>query len=503
MKRYIFKALFLLMAFSFATCTDLEEEPVGILSPVGFFNSTRDVETAIFGSYGLIASESMYGRKLVLTLQLRGDMCDIGDRGTPARRQQVNDFNMDALNGMVTAFWPRMYQVIASANSAISGAEGLGLSEDVGNPLIAEARFVRAFTYYHLVRLFGDIPYIDFFIDNPESVTELSKTSAAEVYTNIIADLEFAKQWLPDEQPASTRTRPSKGTAAAYLSSVYLTNQDFSKAYEEAKWVIDNKGRFGYGLMGDFQELFDATNADGLAEHLFIADFLGNQTGPSNQNTDWMGPITGIRGSDDQGWSVSVPAMGVFDSWDERDYRRTVSMDDTTLVDGEPIPYTEFANTQRPHIAKFMRFCGNSRGDCGQSDNNYPAMRYAEVLLIAAEALNETSGPTAEAQGYVNEIRARARNWAGTMTNFPEDVPGGLSADEFRTLVLEERRIELAFEFKRLYDIKRRDMGNEFFKGTNSLEPHDNFDPSRDYLFPLPADELDRNGNLGPQNPGY
>ena len=118
-----------------------------------------------------------------------------------------------------------------------------------------------------------------------------------------------------------------------------------------------------------------------------------------------------------------------------------------------------------------MRFCGNSRGDCGQSDNNYPAMRYAEVLLIAAEALNETSGPTAEAQGYVNEIRTRARNWAGTMTDFPEDVPGGLSTDEFRVLVLEERRIELAFEFKRWYDIKRRDIGNQAFTGLTRWSP--------------------------------
>ena len=174
MKKIIYKVLFVLLAFFLATCTDLEEEPVGVLAPEGFFKSAKDVETAIFGTYGLIASEGMYGRKLVLTLQLRGDMCDIGDRGTPARRQQVNDFDMDALNGMITAFWPRMYQVIASANSAIAGAEGLGLSEEIANPLIAEARFVRAFTYYHLVRIFGDIPYIDFFFFYSAIVNDIS-----------------------------------------------------------------------------------------------------------------------------------------------------------------------------------------------------------------------------------------------------------------------------------------------------------------------------------------
>jgi hypothetical protein len=131
-------------------------------------------------------------------------------------------------------------------------------------------------------------------------------------------------------------------------------------------------------------------------------------------------------------------------------------------------------------------------------------MRYAEVLLIAAEALAEINGgPNAEAEGYLNEVRARARNWDGKITTFPEDVPTGLSKDAFIDLVLDDRRLELAFEFKRWYDIKRRDLGVEVFTGPASLEPHPNFDPARDYLMPLPRTELAINPNLLPQNPGY
>src|SRR5690606_28662376 len=115
-----------------------------------------------------------------------------------AERQQVNDFNMDADNGMVRVFWPTVYQTISAANAAISGAETLGLPESEINPLIAEARFIRAFCYYHLVRTFGDIPYIDFFINDPATVRDISKTPASEVYSGIIADFEFAKEWLPD-----------------------------------------------------------------------------------------------------------------------------------------------------------------------------------------------------------------------------------------------------------------------------------------------------------------
>lgn len=100
-------------------------------------------------------------------------------------------------------------------------------------------------------------------------------------------------------------------------------------------------------------------------------------------------------------------------------------------------------------------------------------------------------------------MRARARNWAGKATTFPEDVPSGLSKADFINLVLDDRRLELAFEYKRWYDIKRRQLGVEVFTGPNSLEPHPNFDPSRDYLMPLPRTELAINPNLLPQNPGY
>ncbi len=515
MKRIIIKLV--LIATSLVIiggCTDLKEEPIGLLAPEAFFKSAADVETAVLGTYADICSERYYGRKLVLSLQLRSDMCDIGDRNTPGRRQQVNDFNMDSNNGMVTAFWPRSYKIIGSANAALSGAESLESNSDQLEALKGEARFIRAFVYYHLVRIFGDIPYIDFFIEDPASIKEISKTPAAQIYESIIADLEFAKLSLPDNHSGGLRTRPTKGTAAAYLASVHLTLGNHQSAYDEAKFVIDNKATFGYELVSDFAHLWDATMQDGIAEHILAMDFKSNVSGSGGTNTDWMGPITGIRDFKNDyvnaGWSVSVPNLNVYMTWDERDYRREVSFIDSGLVktaDGfEWAGWDRFApnhGSSRPHIAKYYEKCGDSRGDCGFSDNNYPAFRYAEVLLIAAEALNEVSGPTDEARGYVNQLMARARNWNGAMTDFPADVDPSLTKEQFRDRVIEERRLELAFEYKRWYDIKRLQLGDQVFKGSNSLEPHDNFDGSRDYFFPLPQDELDRNENLLPQNPGY
>lgn len=505
MKNIINKSLVLTLIIGVLSCTDLQEEPIGLLAPEAFFKSVNDVETAVLGSYAYIASEQFYGRKLVLSLQLRSDMCDIGDRNTPGRRQQVNDFNMDSNNGMITAFWPRAYQIIGAANAGIAGAELVGEPADKLNELKAEATFIRAFVYYHLVRVFGDIPYIDFFISNPEEIKEISKTPETTVYDNIIADLEFAKSNLPDSY-GGLRSRPTRGTAAAYLASVYLTIGNDQKAYDEAKWVMDNKEKFGYDLMPDFADLYDGYNSDGLAEHIFMVDFLGLVTGSGNVNTDWMGPITGIRSvslaNTNAGWSVSVPAFSVFDTWDERDYRRKVSFVDSAFIDDVLVGYDQFApnhGSPRPHQGKYWRIAGNHRGDGGQSDNNYSAMRYAEVLLIAAEAADNLGGKDAEVMSYINELRARARNWAGAPVTFPEDVTGG----DLTATIREERRLELAFEYKRWYDIKRWGIGDEVFKGANSLEPHDNFDSNRDYYFPLPQDELDRNENLKPQNSGY
>jgi hypothetical protein len=500
MKSIYAKILFVTVFLSVVSCVELDEKPVGIFAPDTFFNTKKDAETALLGAYGMIATEALFGRQYTCALEFRSDMTDIGNRGTAADRIQINDFNMDSNNGTVRVVWLTFYQVIAAANATIAGSNSLGLAETEINPIIAEARFIRAFSYYHLVRFFGEIPYIDYNVTDPSSVSRISKTSVNDIYANIITDLEFAKEWLPEKQAGDVRTRASKGTAATYLASVYLTRGEYQNAYDEAKYVIDNKGLFGYTLEADFQNLYRAQNAGTIKETIFAMDFLG-QTNSGNQNEDYMAAMTGVLNYQ-AGFGVNVPALAVYQTWDERDYRRKVSFEDSLVWNGVKEPYTKFT-TPRPHPAKWRRFPGNSQPDGRMSDHNYPDFRYAEVLLIAAEALAEVSGVTDEARGYVNEVRARARNWAGVISTFPEDVEDGLTDEEFIDLVLEERRLELAFEWKRWHDIQRRQLGDEVFLGPDALEPRANFDATRDYLFPLPATDLAINPNLKPNNSGY
>ncbi|TXF90376.1 RagB/SusD family nutrient uptake outer membrane protein [Neolewinella aurantiaca] len=498
------KYLILLVGFAMVGCSDLVEEPVGLLAPDGFFKSTDDIQTAVDGSFTHAINEKFWGRKLSIALMLRSDMVDLASNET--RRVENNEFTTLASNGMISEFWPKTYQGIAAANQAIAGAENVDVAEELKNPVTAQAYFIRAFYYFHLVRLFGDVPYIDAPIADAAAAASISKTPAAEVYQNIISDLEYAKTWLPNTQ--SSRAIPAKSAASSYLALVHLTMGNYDQAFAEAKEVIDNAATYDLALEPDFQVLFDANQIDGSKEPIFALDY--NNVEAPNNAYDQIAPMTGIRGDDRNsggGWSVAVPTLEVYTTWPAGDYRRAVSLDEEVSIGGTQVSFTNFDISghqfakNNPYIAKYTRFPGPfARGNARATSHNYSMIRYAEVLLIAAEAAVELND-NASATNYINQVRARARSggsWNDTEPSaVPADITGTVTVDD----VLEERRYELAFECKRWYDIVRRRIGDEVFSASG-LEGEKEFFTADDYLLPLPADELERNPNLT-QNPGY
>ena len=517
MKAY--KFLLLLIGLSITGCSDLEEEPVGLLAPEGFFQTPKDIQTAVDGALTHAINEKFWGRKLSIALMLRSDMVDLASDET--RRVEMNELTTLGNNGMISEFWPKTYQGIAAANQAIAGAELVGATDELKNPIIAQAYFVRAFYYFHLVRQFGAIPYIDAPITDADAAATISKTLAAEVYANIIADLEFAKTWLPDTQ--ASRAMPSKAAASSYLALVYLTmagtddNANFKKAFDEAQEVINKRGDYKLELEADYQTLFDATKIDGSLEPIFALDY-NNFEAPDNAY-DQIAPMTGIRGDDRNsggGWSVAVPALAVYDTWDAGDYRRAVSMDDATKFDDDndettpsvEYPYTQFGIApgslhkfakQRPYIAKYTRFPGPfARANARATSHNYSMIRYAEVLLIAAEAAVELDD-NASAIKYLNEVRTRARLGGSWKSTGPSATPADHTGTVTVADVMEERRLEFAFEGKRWYDIARRKMGAAPYNvfSASGLEGDKPGFSADDYLMPIPADEIERNPNLG------
>ena len=487
-------------------CSDLKEEPIGLLSPEGFFKTTGDIQIAVDGSLTHAINEEVWGRKLSCALLLRSDMSILNS--TETRRLEMDQHSITGDNEMVYDPWKRMYQGIAAANVAIAGANDVDVAEQVKNPVTAQAYFVRAWYYFHLVRLFGDIPYISEPISDLEAASSISTTSEADVYKNIIADLEFAKEWLPDN--SASAAIPDKAAAGSYLALVYLTKSDYANAWAEAKEVIDNAGAYGLALDPDFQTLFNARKIDASPEPIFALDY--NNVQADDNAYDQIAPMTSPRGLDvEGGWSVISPTMEVFNSFDDADYRKRVSFRTRGVMSGTEVDYTTFgdytthiAGNNRPYIAKYERFPGDfARGSKRATSHNYSMLRYAELLLIAAEAAVELND-NPSALMYMNMVRERARQ-GGESTNGGDVLetiaPSAVPADFVGTVtvadVLEERRIELAFEMKRWYDIKRRQLGDVVFGAGGYEGAKSEWNASEDYDTPIPQDEIDANPNLG------
>ena len=491
----------ILIALVIQSCTDLVEEPKGQLAPKGFFKTSEDVEAAINGAYAEWVTTQVE-KEYFLALMLRSDMVDIGDRNTTGDRVALNDFSMDANNSLIRQTWIRLYQSISAANTAIKASRNIEADEEVKSELEAKARFIRAFTYFHLVRAFGNVPYLDEPIESSEAFDAITQTSSDVIYDMIIDDLIFSKMHLPIAHQSGTRNLGTQGAAITLLADVYLTRGMFTEAADEARSIINNVASFDYSLASNYQDLFNANVVRNLKEPIFTYELKNTLNQGAYNQADGMINLTRIRDTAPRSLSVAVPSLAVYDSWDNRDYRKAVAFEDSVIISGVKTALVDTnIRVPRPHIAKYFRYPGpQEAGDDRSSDHLYHMYRYADVLLIAAEAIAESEGATTEAIGYVNEIRARARFNGVSTSTYPEDVSASIADNDFIDVVREERRLEFAFEFKRWYDLKRWGVLNEAFEGSGALEPH-TVDNTRDYLFPLPQIEVDVTGFR--QNDGY
>lgn len=485
------------------TSTHTEEVEIKTL----YYTTKEELEAAVDWTYTLLAHENIYGRKLTLALMVRSDMVTIGDISTSSNRIECDQMIMNVSNNdLVDTFWPRGYELIDTVYTIVedAGKDIEIIEESEVNELLAEARFSRALMHYHFVRLFGQIPLRLTSNRNLDQDFTVFESTTEEVYQSIIEDLTFAKTHLPDN--ITFRIRPSKSSAAGMLASVYLTLEDWQNAYNEASTVI-NAG--DYSLEANYEDLFGA--AEGGNEILFEIDNVGEGVEDVNLSDDFLGPMTGQRGDErwiyGDGWSVLVPSEGVHTTW-SNDYRKAVSLDTVMTFNGDPdYFYTDWdladsRNVTRPYIAKYYRATGQAGYPAGtnlrNSETNYIVMRYAEVLLIAAEAAYEL-GNTNDAVNYINQIRSRARAANGIPRTIPADITfAGLTLD----VILEERRIELAFEYKRWYDIQRRKMGELVYYGLGAIDLERQPFEVTDYLFPKPQSAIDAYPNIF-QNPGY
>jgi hypothetical protein len=389
---------------------------------------------------------------------------------------QLSTFTHGPDNGTVYDVWKQHYKAITLANIAIERIPPIVMDETLKARLLNEAKFLRALLYFDLVRMFGTIPLV---LHEVESVTpQVAEVEA--IYTQIIKDLTDAEN-LPAEQ-ADGRGRATKGAAKALLAKVYLTREDYENVVVKTQEVMD----LGiYDLWDNYADIYKIQNR-GLREAIFSVGF-GDAGGSI---TFWEVSQFHVRllpaalvnakiTTNTLGWQIPTPALAA--AFEPGDERAPVTVFNAF---NETVAGTSYNVTfDKYYFRKYWDVTVPGEFQAKESNQDFPLLRYADVLLMRAEALNELGSP--DAYDYLNEVRNRAE--LGDLS--------GLTPEQFKDAVLKERRLEFAAEGHRWFDLARTGK----LESLVPLAKPDAAPRPSHYLFPIPQRERDLNTNL-PQN---
>ncbi len=481
------------------SCSDfLDEEDASNFTTDTYFTKAEHAESAVNGIYEPLIpiTNSGFGGGTWLMLEFATGLANTS-LGQATDIYLVKDLINNSDNGYGNSFWNEYYSGISRANLAIEKIPDINMNETEKQNYLAEAKFFRAYYYFGLVRMFGNIPIITSSIDLKSEQLFPEQAAPEAVYDLIISDLtEAENSGLPWRDESG---RVSMGAVKTLLADVYLTmagyplqkTENYALAAAKAKEVIDS-GEFR--LFDTYGELHDPATKN-TGEYIFMTQFAANI-----QSGNWQPAILpynlGIS-------AYSAQTGGIFstnefaNSYETGDKRAEEKQFYFTSYSLDA-DRTDSTNLGAPYIFKLFDIQANE--ESAQSDLNWCIYRYADVLLIYAEALNEANGgPTAEAYDAVNQIRQRAEL----------DDLTGLSQDTFREAVRIEQVHELSFENKTWYDMARwRKAYNpetnvlEDFIGHNFTYLPNKALTERELLFPIPTAEMQNNPNLT-QNPGY
>ena len=466
-----------LSVFAFTSCTDLNENPASLITTEQFYKTESDALSAVTSVYNAALNNgglTMYNRLFHLAFEIMSDDAIAGLRVTNADVRSISVLSHSTTNDRVDELWRESYVAINRANIAIERIPQIEMDATLRTRLVNEAKFLRGLLYFNLVRLWGDVPLI---LTETSSLDkdkiQVSRTPKEEVYQQIIKDLTDAEA-LPNAFSGGDAGRATGGAAKSVLAKVYLTRQEWAKAAAKSLEVIN--GPYGYDLFENFADVFNVATKNGK-EHIFSVQCKSNINGQGNRLASSATPV-GIPGVASAG--TDEPHASVYELYSTTDKRRNVTFF-TSLVS----PTTGKEITFPPRFFKY--FDPAQIGNPTESATNIPVIRFAEVLLIYADAVNETGGTTPEAYASINKVRKRAGLSA----------LAGLTKDTFREAVYLERRLELMFEFQRWFDLvrtKRMITALHAAGKTNAAEKH--------YLHPIPQREIDLNPKLV-QNPGW
>lgn len=481
-KKYIIAAAFLILGAITQSCSNdfvdvspTEAIPESALGEI--YNNDEGANNLVTAIYAKFLDWNM---STFAWIGVTSIVSDDADKGSSASDSGSDKDILDALN--FTASTPSFkelfasnYQGINRCNQALKYLPQLDKADPkLRERLAGEAKFLRAFMYFTLVRSFGGVPLVDHVpvtgVEADKLMT-LTRKSKEEIYAFIEKDLKDAADVLPT---ATGGARATKGAAHALLAKVYLYQKKWQMAVDETNLVT------GYSLTPNFQEIYKVSGENN-SESIFEINGSGGTAGRAIQQ---YSQVQGARGTTGWGWGFATPTQGLYDAYSPTDTRRDVTIihRDMTLYDG----YYVGPNTDNKFY-NYKAYSSNYR-DQASTDVNIRYLRYAEVLLIRAEAMNEL-GQTSAAIPFLNQVRNRAQIGSSP----------AVSQADVRADIWKQRRLELAFEHDRWFDLVRTGQAQAAMAADGGKV----FQVGKHEVFPLPQDFIMEAGGLSQQNPNY
>lgn len=495
------------------SCQDnfLSLTPDSELGADDFYQTQEQFDQALAGVYQ--ALRSTVGESGYLMGEMRSDNTRYDyyapDRGIHiVRRENIDDLLDDSQNQWTNEYFNACYVGIARANTIIDRIAEADIEQAAKDKIMGEAKFFRGYFYFNLVRYFGEVPlYLNEVTSEQQAF--LPKSSVEQVYQVVIQDVQQAIELL-SKPDFPQNGKATKGSACTLLADVYMTRKDFAAALPLLKQVQ----QMGYSLLARYADVFEPSKKNNN-ESIFEIQFMMGDQGQQSMFSYWFIPksndvalITGITSNTLNYGGFNVPTDDMMSAYEAGDTRKNASIsiaEGIIAADGsfviEAVKQSDgyvkpAGKTAKPFVKKYLHAHNRERN----TDDNWPVYRYSNVLLMLAECLNETGKPS-EALGPLNMVRKRAG-----------DLPALSTTDksQLAALILQERRVEMAFENHRWHDLVRtgkaievmnthgQQMKNKYgYLASNAYKLTD-----ERLIFPIPYLELQLN-NLLTQNKGY
>lgn len=460
MKKYFNITFILAGIFLLSSCSDFLDVDSKEKIEAEDSEENYTPEQFVNGIYGMFTDWD-YAFSFLAVTEIISDNADKGSSPSDsgADKNLFDELTFTSTAGSLSAMWSRWYKTIGRATQAIEYAESYGLTDEAyKNRLIGESKFLRAVCYFWLVRGWGDVTL--------QHIDNTNRASKEEVYAFIEQDLTEAMQVLPASYNSANLGRATKGAAHGLLSKVYLYQGKWQQAYDAATAVI-NSSEYNYSLLDDYSLIW-RLEGENSSESLFEIQARGESIA---HGVNQYSQTQGARGTTGWGWGFNTPSENLLAAFNEEgdETRRdaTIIFRNSTLYDGYVV-----GNTENP-MYNYKAYSSANKG-ADDTDKNIRYLRLGEIYLIQAEAANEL-GRTSEALAALNTIRDRV------------DLPAVTTTDqaELRRAIWKERRLELAFEHDRWFDLVRTGQAQEAMAADNKT-----FVIGKHELFPIPNQQL-------------